>query len=140
MTLAMISTLGPAITHLPLGLTRGHNILATVVIAIALVLICVAVDFFRSRRLHPAFGWGGALVIGTIVCRRAAGANLRLGGGCALVVDLISPAGRSRLGDELEGHWSGPTQRSGVRPDRAHGATEYEAKEHDLSLVRQRRA
>ncbi len=29
---------------------------------------------------------------------------------------------------------------SGVRPDRAQGAHEHEAKEHDLPLVRQRRA
>ena len=66
MALAMISTLGPAITRLPLGLTKGHNIPATIVIAIAFVLICVIVDTVRNRRLHPAFGWGGALVIGAI--------------------------------------------------------------------------
>jgi hypothetical protein len=66
MTLAMLSTLGPAITRLPLGLTQGHNIPATIVIAIALVLICVVVDSVKHRRLHPAFAWGGALVIGAI--------------------------------------------------------------------------
>ncbi len=66
MTLAMLSTLGPAITRLPLGLTAGHNIPATIVIAISLVLLCVIVDWVRNRRLHPAFGWGGALVIGAI--------------------------------------------------------------------------
>jgi hypothetical protein len=66
MTLAMLSTLGPAITRLPLGLTKGHNIPATIVIAISLVLICVVADSVRNRRLHPAFGWGGALVIGAI--------------------------------------------------------------------------
>ncbi len=66
MTLAMLSTLGPAITRLPLGLTKGHNIPATIVIAIALVLICVIVDSVRNHRLHPAFGWGGAMVIGAI--------------------------------------------------------------------------
>jgi hypothetical protein len=66
MTLAMLSTLGPAITRLPLGLTEGHNIPATIVIAIALVLICVIVDSIRNRRLHPAFGWGGSMVIGAI--------------------------------------------------------------------------
>jgi hypothetical protein len=66
MTLAMISTLGPAITRLPLHLTAGHNIPATIAIAISLVLICVIVDSVRNHRLQPAFGWGGAMVIGAI--------------------------------------------------------------------------
>jgi hypothetical protein len=27
------------------------------------VLVCVAIDTLRHRRLHPAFGWGGGLVL-----------------------------------------------------------------------------
>ena len=30
----------------------------------ALVLTCVGIDSWRKHRLHPAFGWGAALVLG----------------------------------------------------------------------------
>jgi hypothetical protein len=64
MTLAMVTVLGPAIVRLPF--IDDHNIPAAIVISISLVLACVIVDTVRNRRLHPAFGWGGSLVIGSI--------------------------------------------------------------------------
>jgi hypothetical protein len=39
---------------------------ASIAIGISLTLICIVVDSVRNRRLHPAFGWGGAAVIGSI--------------------------------------------------------------------------
>jgi hypothetical protein len=64
MTLAMLTLLGPAIVRLPF--IDDHNIPATIVISISLVLACVIADTLRNRRLHPAFGWGGSLVVGSI--------------------------------------------------------------------------
>ena len=66
MVLAMLSLLGPAITRLPLSFIANHDASAAAVIAIGLVLACVLVDTARNRRLHPAFGWGGSFVIGSI--------------------------------------------------------------------------
>ena len=51
----------------------------------------------------------------------------------------IGDAGPSRSADEGSLIRTG-AKTAGVRPDRAQGAHEHEAKEHDLPLVRQRRA
>jgi len=64
MTLAMLTVLGPAIVRLP-GI-NDHSIPAAIAIGTSLVLICAVVDTVRHRRLHPAFGWGGALVISSV--------------------------------------------------------------------------
>ncbi len=63
MTLAMLTVLGPAVTRLPLSFLPNHDVPVTIAIDIGLVVLCIAVDTVRQRRLHPAFGWGGALVI-----------------------------------------------------------------------------
>ncbi|MBI3476100.1 MAG: hypothetical protein HY010_10235 [Acidobacteria bacterium] len=63
MTLAMLTVLGPAVVRLPV--IEG-KVLVVISINISLILVCVIVDTIRNRRLHPAFGWGGALVIGSI--------------------------------------------------------------------------
>lgn len=61
MTLAMISVLGPAIVRLPP--INDSNIPAAIAVSVTLTLITIVVDSVRNRRLHPAFGWGGALTI-----------------------------------------------------------------------------
>jgi hypothetical protein len=66
MTLAMLSVLGPAITRLPLSFVENHNVSVAIVISISCILICVIADTVRNRRLHPVFGWGGSLMIGSI--------------------------------------------------------------------------
>jgi hypothetical protein len=66
MTLAMLSVLGPAVTRLPLSFVQNHDVGVAIVLSISIVVACIAVDTVRHRRLHPAFGWGGALVIGSI--------------------------------------------------------------------------
>ena len=66
MVLAMLSVLGPAITRLPLSFIANHDPSVAAIIDIGCVLICVTADTIRNRRLHPAFGWGGLFVIGSI--------------------------------------------------------------------------
>lgn len=56
MTLATLSLLGP-----PLG--RLMPDLVAALVGQGLVLLPIVVDTCRNRRLHPAFGWGGALVL-----------------------------------------------------------------------------
>ncbi len=56
MTLATLSLLGP-----PLARLMGDQ--AAVLASNGMVLLPVAVDTIWHRRLHPAFGWGAALVV-----------------------------------------------------------------------------
>jgi len=56
MTLAAVSLLGPPLARLMPDLTAA-------LVGQGLVLLPVAVDTWRHRRLHPAFGWGAALVL-----------------------------------------------------------------------------
>jgi uncharacterized membrane protein YozB (DUF420 family) len=61
MLLATLSILAPAIARLPLLRDGGLPVIfGLMLLAIA---VCIAVDTLRQRRLHPAFGWGGALVL-----------------------------------------------------------------------------
>ncbi len=66
MVLAMLSVLGPALTRLPLPFIANHDVPVAIVIDISCVLICVIADTMRNRRLHPVFGWGGSVVIGSV--------------------------------------------------------------------------
>jgi hypothetical protein len=66
MVLAMLSVLGPALTRLPLPFIANHDVPVAIAMDISCVLVCVIADTIRNRRLHPAFGWGGTLVIGSI--------------------------------------------------------------------------
>jgi hypothetical protein len=56
MTLASLSLLAPALARL---FTDEQAVWLTY----ALGLTPVAIDTWRHRRLHPAFGWGGALFL-----------------------------------------------------------------------------
>jgi hypothetical protein len=56
MTLASVSLLGPPLARLMSGE-------AAVLVGNSLAVLPIAVDTWRHRRLHPAFGWGGALVL-----------------------------------------------------------------------------
>jgi FtsH-binding integral membrane protein len=56
MTLASMSLLGPPLARL---FSDEHALWLTYL----LVLLPIAIDTWRHRRLHPAFGWGGALVL-----------------------------------------------------------------------------
>ena len=66
MLLATLSLLGPAfgrLTAYAKGL-RGDSDIGVLLLCAGTVLACIVVDKVRSRRLHPAFVWGGASVIG----------------------------------------------------------------------------
>lgn len=66
MTLAMLSVLGPAITRLPLSFVANHDVSVAIALSLSCIVVCVVVDWIRNRRLHPAFGWGGSLMIATM--------------------------------------------------------------------------
>jgi FtsH-binding integral membrane protein len=59
MLLAVVGILTAAIARTPLV---SSNVLFACSITISFALACVAWDTWRNRRLHPAFGWGLALV------------------------------------------------------------------------------
>ncbi len=61
MLLATVSILTPAIARIPV-IERG-GLPVFIGLTILAVLACVGVDTVRNRKLHPAFGWGGAFVI-----------------------------------------------------------------------------
>lgn len=56
MTLAALTLLGPPLARL---VGDENAVLASNLI----VIVPIAIDTIRNRRLHPAFGWGGALVL-----------------------------------------------------------------------------
>lgn len=66
MLLATLSLLGPAfgrLTAYAKGL-RGDSDIGVLLFCAGTVLACAVIDKVRSHRLHPAFFWGGASVIG----------------------------------------------------------------------------
>jgi hypothetical protein len=69
MLLATLSLLGPAfgrLTSYAKGL-RGDSDIGVLLLCAGSVLICILFDAVRSRRIHPAFLWGGSSVIGMYV-------------------------------------------------------------------------
>jgi hypothetical protein len=66
MLLATLSLLGPAFGRLTFYSTgfRGDSDIGVLLLCAGTVVACAAVDRVRSLRLHPAFLWGGASVIG----------------------------------------------------------------------------
>lgn len=69
MLLATLGMLTPAIARIPLALIQDGGPPVFFGLAFAIVAACVAIDTFRSRRLHPAFLWGGALLAGMLPVR-----------------------------------------------------------------------
>ena len=80
MTLASLSLLGPA-------LARVFSDEQSVWLTYVLVLTPIAIDTWRHRRLHPAFGWGGALFL--ISSRRRCMSQLRNSGSIMLYEPLL---------------------------------------------------
>ncbi len=71
MLLATVSLLTPAVARLPIDALKQFGLPAFFGVTIACVLLVVAIDTVRHRRLHPAFGWGAALVIAAVPARIA---------------------------------------------------------------------
>jgi hypothetical protein len=63
MLLAAINLLAPAIARIPLGFIANGGALAFFGLTDLCILVCVAVDTIRNRRLHPAFMWGTIFII-----------------------------------------------------------------------------
>jgi hypothetical protein len=63
MLMATLSILAPAVARITLLFT--HNPMSQILVLDFCVLVFVCSDTVRHRRLHPAFGWGGALLIGS---------------------------------------------------------------------------
>lgn len=88
MLLAAVSLLPAAIARIPLSFITTGGPLAFFGLTNLFLLVCVAFDTIRNRRLHPAFLWGTLLIIasqplrlmlaGTDVWMRLATALVRL--------------------------------------------------------------
>jgi hypothetical protein len=63
MLLASLSLLPAAVVRVPLAFIENGGVAAVFGTADACVLACVLIDTVCSRRLHPAFGWGGLLIV-----------------------------------------------------------------------------
>jgi hypothetical protein len=63
MLLSCVGLITAAITRIPLPFFQHGGIVPALITTIVLVLACVAYDTFLHRRLHPAYGWGAALII-----------------------------------------------------------------------------
>jgi hypothetical protein len=69
MLLATLGLLTPGIARIPLAVIQRGGPPLLFGLALFFPLLCIAIDTARSRRLHPAFGWGGAIVIAMLPVR-----------------------------------------------------------------------
>ena len=61
MLLTIACMMPSIIPRLPFGLFQS---MTSILLAVyAGLVICIGIDTFRERRLHPAFAWGGALIV-----------------------------------------------------------------------------
>jgi len=63
MLLATLSILAPGVARLPFDVIQQGGMPLVLVLTLAPAVVCAAIDTFRNRRLHPAFGWGTVFVI-----------------------------------------------------------------------------
>ncbi len=71
MLLGTVSMLTPAVARLPIDALKQAGLPAFFAITVAVVILIVVIDTVRHRRLHPAFGWGAALLIAAVPARIA---------------------------------------------------------------------
>jgi hypothetical protein len=64
MVLSCLSILPPGIDRLPLHFIENAGRLTLFGLNDLCVVICVAYDTFKNRRLHPAWVWGSAMFVG----------------------------------------------------------------------------
>jgi hypothetical protein len=69
MLLASLGMLTPAIARIPLPLIQSGGPPVFFGLALGIVIACIAVDTIKHRRLHAAFGWGGALIAAMLPLR-----------------------------------------------------------------------
>ena len=69
MLLCTLSMLPAAFARIPLAFIKNGGLLMFFGLADLCVLAFVAYDTFKSRRLHPAFGWGALFIIASLPLR-----------------------------------------------------------------------
>jgi len=69
MLMGSIGILAPAIARLPVGAIQRAGLPAIFGGMLLAAISCVAVDTWQHRRLHPAFGWGLLVVVGSVPLR-----------------------------------------------------------------------
>jgi hypothetical protein len=69
MLLATLSLLTPGIGRIPLDIIQHGGPPVIFGLAMLIVLVCIAIDTAKTRRLHPAFFWGGALIFAMLPLR-----------------------------------------------------------------------
>lgn len=69
MLLATLGLLTPGIGRLPIALVQQGGPPVFFGLALAIVAAAIAIDSAINRRLHPAFFWGGALVLAMLPLR-----------------------------------------------------------------------
>jgi len=65
MLMATVSLLPPAIGRIIEQLAKAESPITILASMIACVITCIVFDTLKNRRLHPALGWSGALLIAT---------------------------------------------------------------------------
>jgi hypothetical protein len=67
MLLATACMMPSALSRIPVKLTfMVSNFVSILILFNVFVIVCALIDTVRNHRLHPAFGWGGAIVIGAL--------------------------------------------------------------------------
>jgi hypothetical protein len=69
MLLASLSMLTAAYARIPLEFIGRGGLPLFFALTDATVIVCVLIDTWKHRRLHPVFGWGLALLVGSQVFR-----------------------------------------------------------------------
>ena len=69
MLLANLSILTAAIARIPVAFIHDGGLMMYFGLKLLLIICFVAYDSFRHRRLHTAFGWGGAFVLVSLPLR-----------------------------------------------------------------------
>jgi hypothetical protein len=75
MLLATLGMLTPAIARIPLAFIQRGGPPVFFGLALLIVLACIAIDTAWNRRLHPAFAWGGALIVAMLPLRLVIGSS-----------------------------------------------------------------
>ena len=63
MVLAHVHILGPALARIFVPYLVSTGIWAKFAMYDFFALVCIAYDTIRTRRLHPAFAWGGLFLL-----------------------------------------------------------------------------
>lgn len=75
MALTALNFLPPAVSRIPLAFIQSGGLAAVFGIADSLVLVAVAYDTWRNRRLNPAFALGALLILLSLPLRLAIGGS-----------------------------------------------------------------